>query len=150
VSPDHQASNIVSWEDLERLIEEYPDNSQWTEWKTLARKFVDESVKLGLNRYFRAGQSMHHFVFSTLEYHGLRDEPRVTVAFRPENDIRIAYGTSNLQFSTPMVEYTLPFDLAFPTFRRFLNQLWKATMPEAIPGDICGPQASLSAPILTK
>lgn len=110
---------------------------------------MGEGVKLGLNAYFRAGQSLHHLVFSTLDHHGLRDEPRVTVVFHPENDVRIAYGTSNLFFNPPTLEYTLPFELAFPTFRRFLNQLWTATMPESIPAEIRSPLAPLHAPILT-
>jgi hypothetical protein len=41
-------------------------------------------------------------------------------------------------------------ELVLPTFRRFLNQLWKATMPEAIPDDICGPGVIFSGPIFVQ
>ena len=76
---------------------------------------------------------MHHFMFSTVDHHGLQREPRVTVVLDPPNDVRVAYGYNHLEFNEPTLEYTLPFEQAFPTFRRFLDQLWKETMPEAIP-----------------
>jgi hypothetical protein len=145
MSPDRQLRNIASWKDIEVFIEQFPQDAHWTPWKALARRFVCEGVKLGLNRYFRAGQSMHHLVFSTLDHHGLRGEPRVTVEFHPENDLRIAYGTTNLFFSSPQVEHLLPFEPGFATFRRFLNQLWAATSTEAIPDDL----RKFSAPVLT-
>lgn len=102
-----------------------------------------------MHRYFRAGQSMHHIVFSTLDHHGLRLEPRVTVEFHPLQELRIAYGTANLGFCTPELEYSLPFDEGFATFRRFLHQLWTATVPEPIPEEIRSPNAPLPAPVLT-
>ncbi len=88
---------------------------------------------------------MHHIVFSTLDHHGLRDEPRVTIELHPP-ELRIGYGTTNLLFRTPELEYSLPFDEAFATFRRFLNQLWMATVSEPIPEELRG---SFTAPVLT-
>ena len=136
MSPDHQAKNIQSWKVIREFIEEFPDNAQCKPWKTLANRFIDEGMKLGLNHYFRAGQAMLHIIFSTLDHHGLRDEPRVTVEFHPEDEVRVAYGNNNLEFNPPTLEYALPFELAFASFRRLLRQLWKATMSEEIPGEI--------------
>lgn len=48
------------------------------------------------------------------------------------------------------MEYTLPFDLAFPTFVRFLNQLRTASMPAAIPEDVRRPLTLLHVPVLPK
>lgn len=150
MNPEHQASNIASWEAVAADIEQYPDNEHWKSWKTLVRRFLRTGMSAGLNRYFRAGQSMHHILFSTLDHHGLRDEPRVTIELHPPSQVRIAYGTTNLWFSTPELEYTLPFDDGFATFRRFLHQLWMATVPEPIPEDIRSPNAPLPAPVLTQ
>lgn len=148
VSPEHHKKNLESWTDLQSLVDTFPSDVHWTAWKVLAKKFLDECISLGLNGYFRAGQSMHHLVFSTLDQHGLRDEPRVTVDLHPETQLRIAFGRGNIHFASPELEYLLPYDTGFPTFRRFMNQLWTATMPEAIPGDLRGPIAPLSVPIL--
>lgn len=149
MTPEHQSSNIASWEAIASFIEEFPDDSYWTQWKPVARRFIGAGIASGLNRYFRAGQSMHHILFSTLDHHGLRDEPRVTIEVHPPLELRIAYGDTNLWFRTPEVEYSLPFDDAFATFRRFLHQLWTATVPEPIPEDIRSPNAPLPAPVLT-
>jgi len=150
MTPEHQSNNIASWEAVAADIEQYPDNEHWTPWKHLVRRFLRAGAAAGLSRYFRAGQSMHHILFSTLDRHGLQDEPRVTIEFHPPTDLRIAYGTTNLSFSKPELEYSLPFDDAFATFRRFLHQLWTATVPEPIPEDIRSPNAPLPAPILTQ
>jgi hypothetical protein len=144
MSPEAQLANSSSWAAVEADIEQYPD-SQWKAWKAIAHEFIFDCVRLGLNRYFRAGQSMHHFVFSTLDHHCLRDEPRVTVELHPgRRALRIAYGRRNLYFSTPELEYTLPFDAGIATFRRFLKQLWTVTVAEAFPEEL----NHFSAPIL--
>lgn len=149
MTPEHQSSNIASWEAIAAFIEEFPDDAHWTPWKALARRLICAGIAAGLNRYFRAGQSMHHIVFSTLDHHGLRDEPHVTIELHPPSELRIAYGTTNLWFRTPELEYSLSFDDAFATFRRFLHQLWTATVPEPIPEEIRSPNTPLLAPVLT-
>jgi hypothetical protein len=102
---------------------------------------------LGLNRYFRAGQSHHALTFSTQpDASYRRNEPKVFVHLRPENELVIGYSTMS---PSRQLEYLLPFDQGFPTFRRFLHQLWTNTMPEGIPADLRGPIAPLVAPILT-
>jgi hypothetical protein len=130
---EKELANSASWRAVEEDIGHYPDD-QWEAWKALAHEFLAECFRLGLDRHFRAGQSMHHFVFSTLDHHGLRNEPRVTVEFHPTSrELRIAYGCSNLYFSPAELEYTLPFDVGFSTFQRFLKQLWTVTATDALP-----------------
>jgi hypothetical protein len=68
--------------------------------------------------------------------------------FYPKSELRIAYGTTNLHFRTPELDYSLPYDEGFATFRRFLHQLWSATVPDPIPEDIRSPHTPLPAPIL--
>jgi hypothetical protein len=144
MSSEKELANSSSWKAVEADIAHYPDE-QWREWKVLAHEFLSECFRLGLDRYFRAGQSMHHFVFSALDRHGLRDEPRVTVEFHPtKHELRVAYGCSNLYFSPAELEYTLPFDAGLATFHRFLKQLWTATATDVFPQAL----NEFSAPIL--
>ena len=89
---------------------------------------------------------MNHLIFSTLDHHGLRGEPRVTVEFYPLSEIRIAYGTTNLYFFAPELEYTLEYEAAFATFRRFLEPSAAETVADALPEELCG----FSAPMLTR
>ena len=142
----HMAANIESWKAVEAFVDGMPESASWTLWKVLARRLLGESVRFGLNRYFRAGQSMDRLVFSTLDHHRLNImDARVTVEVRAENEVRVSY----FQFGIQELEYTLPFELAFPTFVRFLNQLWTATMPEAVPEDVRRPLRVLHVPVLT-
>jgi hypothetical protein len=146
MSPEQQANNIASWNDLAASIEEHPEDAFWTPWKMLARRFVGEGIEVGLNRNFRAGRGMNHFIFSTLDHHGLRLEPRVTVELHPKSKLRIAYGTNNLYLFSPELEYTLEYIPAFVTFRQFLNHLWTETVTDPHPEELRG----FSAPILTQ
>ena len=148
MSPEHESSNVASWRAVAADIELSPDTSDWQPWKALARRFLRSGSEMGLCRYFRAGRAMHHIIFSTLDHHGLRGEPRVTIELHPPSGLRIAYGTSNLEFQRPELEYSLGFEEGSATFRRFLHQLWAATVPEPIPEDIRGPASPLSAPVL--
>lgn len=148
---EHQRSNRESWDAVVREMEQHPDDAYWTPWKALARQFIRAGRSAGLDSYFRAGRSMHHFVFSTLDHHRLGiNDPRVTVELHPTSELRIAYGKTNIWFGSPEIEYLLSFDEGFATFRRFLNQLWTATVPEPIPEELRGPLASLSAPVLPR
>ena len=145
MSPEHELNNIASWKTVLGHVERFPENASWTPWKAVARRFVCEGINLGLDRYFRAGTSVNHLLFSTLDRNGLKREPRVTVEIRGENKLRIAYGATNLFFSSAELEYLLPYELGFPTFRRFLNQLWIETVADPLPDELRG----FSAPILT-
>jgi hypothetical protein len=85
-------------------------------------------------------------LFSTLDHHGLSvREPWVMVELRAQDQVRVAY----FHFGVQKLEYTLPFELAYPTFVRFLKQLWTATMPEAIPEEVRRPLRLLHVPVLT-
>jgi len=135
MSPDHQQNNLASWRRIEVFVER-------ARVKAPAARFLRESVALGLDQYFRADQSMNALTFSTVpDGRYLPNEPRVIVNFLGEEGVRLVYRARN--FST--LEYTLTFDAAFPTFRRFLNQLWTDTMPEPIPEALRG----FFAPVLT-
>lgn len=59
MSPEKELANSSSWKVVEADIAHYPDE-QWREWKALAHEFLSQCFRLGLDRYFRAGQSMHH------------------------------------------------------------------------------------------
>ena len=143
------ADNPSSWQAILEGIREYPDNDQWCEWKIVAERFIHDGISAGLNGHFRAGNSMHHFLFSTRDDYRLGDDPRVTIAFSEGNQIRVAYGTKNLHFGSPELSYQLPYEDGFATFRRFLNQLWTATKPEPIPLSLRAPEAPFDAPTLT-
>jgi len=142
-----QLRNAASWHALIASIREHPDNDYWILWKQLAMRFVQKAVDSGLNNYFRAGRSMNHLVFSTLDRNGLRDEPRVTIVIRTKSEIQIAYGNSNRLFGSPELEYTLPLEEGFSTFRRFLHQLWTATISDPIPEEMRGPINPISCAV---
>lgn len=145
--------NPSSWQRLLEHIDSFPDNDTWRDWRIVATRFVKQGIAMQLDRYFRAGKSMHHFLFSTLDHHDLRGGPHVTVVIptgviQPEFTIQVAYGTNNLFFGKPELSHNLSFDEAFSTFRRFLFQLWTATQADPIPEDIRFPIAPLNAPVL--
>lgn len=80
---------------------------------------------------FRAGQSMHHIVFPTLDRHGLEAEPRVTLEFQPERDlVRVAYSVGNLYFCTPQSEISVSPDRAVPVIQGYMRRLWIETKPD--------------------
>jgi hypothetical protein len=146
MSPEQELRNVGSWKFVQEWIEDRPENARTTTWKALGKKLICTGVAIGLNRYFRAGMNEDQFTFSTLDHHRLWHQPRVTVDIRQEDVIRVAFAsTTRLEFNAADVQYTLPFEPGFATFRRFLNQLWKETVAEPIPDELCG----FSAPVLT-
>ncbi len=147
VLPEREAKNVESWKSLETWVEQTAQTrSDLAHWRCLAKEFLREGARLGLDRYFLAGQSHLHLVFSTLERQPHRlGERRVSLEFLSQTKIRICYGMgSSHGKGVQELEYTLPSELAFPTFRRFLNQLWTSTMPEPVPSELRG----FPAPIL--
>jgi hypothetical protein len=151
MSPEHRASNISSWESLADFVQSFPDES-WSEWKTLAERFIAVGRDHSLHEYFRGGQSMHEFLFSTALKHGLPlDAPKVRVGLHPPDRLTLAYepGTPAAG-ADARLEYTLSFDDAVPTFRRLLNHLWMMTTSEPIPQHLRAPFASFVAPVLPK
>jgi hypothetical protein len=145
--------NPSSWQRAFEHIASYPDADTWLDCKIVARRFVEQGMATRLDLHFRAGQSTHHLVFSTLGHRGQGRDPFVTIAIPPEvkqseMQIQVACGTNNLWFGEPELSYTLAWDDAFSTFRRFLLQLWTATRSEPIPEAIRSPLAPNHAPIL--
>ena len=149
MSPEHRASNIASWESLAGFVQSFPDES-WTGWKTLAERFIAAGRDLSLHEYFRGGQSMHDFLFSTVVMHGLPpDAPKVRVSIHPPDRLTLAYEPGiPAAGADARFEYTLSFDDAVPTFRRLLNRLWTMTTSEPIPHQLRAPTASFVAPVL--
>ena len=149
MSPEYRASNIASWESLEGFVKSFPDES-WAGWKTLADRFIAVGRDHSLHEYFRGGQSMHDFLFSTAVKHGLPlDAPKVRVSLHPPDRLTVAYEPGiPAAGSDARLEYTLNFDDAITTFRRFLNHLWTMTTSEPIPQQLRAPFASFVAPVL--
>jgi hypothetical protein len=82
VLPDSlKAANRASWNDMLDFVDSFPDD-KWKDWKAVVRPVLQASIQSGMCEYFRAGQSVHHLIFSTAENHGLEDiqptPPRVT------------------------------------------------------------------------
>jgi hypothetical protein len=138
---EHQLSNLESWTSLQSFVDSLPEDVYWKAWKSLAQQFLTQSLDAGLNRFFRVGRGMTDLIFSTLDHHGLNGENCVIVELWPPDSVRLTYSRHHKSLN---VEYVLDFDTAFPTFQRFLNQLWINTMPEAIPSDL----RPVTAPVL--
>jgi hypothetical protein len=123
--------NPESWRVIHEFIAEIPDDDYWSRWKTMASDVVSGLEARGLASLFRIGQGMHHIMFSTVEQHGLRTEPRVTLEFLPrEQIVRVAYGCTNLYFSEPLSEERVSPAAAVPTTLGYLRRLWSETKPD--------------------
>ena len=120
-------TNEDSWRALRDFIEGCSASGE--DWVAKATTLVDLLEARGLSSYFRAGQSMHHLIFSTLDNHQLEDEPRVTVAIE-KHECRIAYARTNLHFAEPAVESTVGFGQAESVVVDFLAKLWRDTRPQ--------------------
>jgi hypothetical protein len=94
---------------------------------------LQRAVDAEFDSLFRAGMSMSHIIFSTLDHHGLRDEPRVTLDVRPNWEVRISYSTQNIHFHSPSQFEEVDPSSAFPVLTRYLQHLWEETVPEPIP-----------------
>ena len=127
-------TNSQSWRELRRFIEESPDDG-WAKWKSIALDLVGELEACKLVDKIRAGQSMHHLIFSAVERHELNDEPRVTVVIDPKNEnVRVTYGYRNLHFSEPKCEQTVTAAESTNMTMKYLAVLWQETRPnEALP-----------------
>ncbi len=114
-------------------------------WTVSARRFLDAGVGAGLNRYFCAGQSHEILQFQThLDYQPNKPNVQVVVN-RDRDEFHLLYRSlRGPRYDGVELEYTLPFDLAFPTLRRFLNHLWEETMTETLPDEL----REFRAPIL--
>ena len=128
----YATDNEGSWRQLGEFVESFPDDHEyWSRWKPMAREVLASLEKHATTPLFRAGQSMHHIVFSTLDRHGLEAEPRVTLEFHPDRDlVRVAYSDGNLYFCTPQSEISVSPNRAVPVILGYMRRLWIETKPD--------------------
>jgi len=126
-------SNAESWAAVVRDNTEYPDTPYWNKWRSVISPLIDEAIKAGYDKLFRAGKSMHHILLSTIDHHGLREEPRVTLAVADNWKIHIHYSTANMYFGSAIQSQLVQPVEAFPVLTRYLQHLWTETVPEPIP-----------------
>ncbi len=82
---------------------------------------------------------MSHVILSTLDHHGLKDEPRVTLEVMKDGRIRISLTRNNVWFTEPTQFAVVEESSAIPTLRRYLWHLWEETVPEPIPARLRAP-----------
>jgi hypothetical protein len=137
----HPESKPESWDHLIALVQHWPHQQE------PALRLLRQARALGLDQYFRAGQSHFHLLFSTNVIYPSAD-PHVTLIFRStDNLIVVSYGEgwiSEGRQREAELYYLLPYEEAFATFLRFLKQVWINTMPEAVPPML----RDITAPVL--
>ena len=132
MSPEHQSRNAASWKASFHLYNKY--------WRHMGLSAIlADGMAVGLDRHFQLWLDQGELIFLTGEYLGL-GEPFVHVKSVSPRAILLRYRATNLD----LLEYELPLEQALPTLRRFLAQLWNATMPGALPEELRG----FAAPIL--
>ena len=136
ITPELMANNQASWTEMFAFIDEFPENDTWREWKKFVRALLTAGVEDGLDKYFRAGQSMHHIIFSTCERHGLEQydpqPPRVTLG-RDEGGYFLAFSTRNLWFFPPDRKNAITSENALSMLRSYLLALWGESRPSDPP-----------------
>lgn len=125
--------NRATWQEVLGFVAKCPEKEYWNRWKTIVSPILKRAMELEFDSLFRAGMSMSHVIFSTLDHHGLRDEPRVTLEVMKDWRIRISFTRNNVWFGEPTQCAVLDESSAFPTFARYLRHLWEETVPEPIP-----------------
>jgi hypothetical protein len=125
--------NRATWKVVKNWIDEYPDHEHWNRWREILLPLMERALLFEFDSLFRAGMSVNDVILSTVDHHGLRDEPRVTVAVTPDWRLRISYSTQNIWFHPPAQFEIAEPHLAFPIFTRYLQHLWEETVPEPIP-----------------
>jgi hypothetical protein len=132
--PSHPPlSNEESWVSVVQDNGEYPDTPYWNSWRSVISPLVDEAIKAGYDKLFRAGKSMHHILFSTIDHHGLRGEPHVTLSVTEDWKIHIHYSTANMWFGSAIQSQVVMPTEAFSVLTRYLQHLWTETVSEPIP-----------------
>lgn len=125
--------NRATWQQVLGFVAEFPENEYWDRWKAIVSPILKRAIESEFDSLFRAGTSMSHLIFSTMDHHGLRYEPRVTLDVRKDWKIRISFTRNNVWFSEPTQFAVLDESSVFPTFVRYLRHLWEETVPEPIP-----------------
>ena len=125
--------NRATWQQVLASVRRFPDYDHWNRWRSIVLPILERAVELEFDSLFRAGMSMSHVVFSTLDHHGLKLEPRVTLEVMRDWRVRISFTTNNVWGVEPTHFAILDESSAFPTLRRYLWHLWEETVPEPIP-----------------
>ena len=131
-------SNRDSWAYVVRDIAEYPNNPYWNQWRSAINPLIDKAIRSGYDGLFRAGKAMHHIIFSTIDHHGLRQEPRVTVEVNNDWSIQVHYSTTNVEFNPSIQSSKATTDEAFQVLTRYLLRLWTDTITEPVPEALIG------------
>ena len=99
-----QEGNRESWTRLVVFVDSMPD-PVWLEWKAFMRPLLRSAIDAGFNDRYRAGQSMHHLIFSTAERRGLESITppplRVTLGRNDDHRFFVALSRTNLWFNAP-------------------------------------------------
>jgi hypothetical protein len=139
VALELMAKNQASWAEVFADIDEYyPENDTWGEWKEFMHALLRAGVEEHLDKYFRAGQSMHYIIFSTCERHGLkRHDPHVVLG-RDHNGYFVVYSRDTWWSLEPGVtpdrKDVITSTNALAVWRSHQLALWRETRPsEPIP-----------------
>ena len=131
-----EMSNPETWADIVQFAQEFPDTEYWNLWRSTICPLLDQALNLDYDRLFRAGSSMHHIIFSTIDHNGLRGEPHVTICVTEDWKIGIYYSTASIHFHPALESIVVDPNDAFPVFTRYLRHLWEETVPEPIPEEL--------------
>jgi hypothetical protein len=132
-------TNEASWAYMVEFMSRFVRVEALVGWGRNALAILARGQALGLDQFFRAGQSMQHPIFSTAPRHGLDDEPRVTVAW-PEKDtesaatgavIEVSLGRANRWFSAPDRAAVVAAADGWTAVAQYLGLLWRATRGDA-------------------
>jgi hypothetical protein len=127
-----------SWVWVTKFVNDLPrHNTGWTPFTAFVVPILQTCVDVGLDKYFRVGQSMTHIIFSTAERHGLErydpPPPRITLLHeRPTDEWFIAWSRTNLIVKPEAAERRTKINAqnAIPVLKAYLIDLWRETHPE--------------------
>jgi len=133
-------TNEESWQRTREFVAYLGGHPAWPAWVRVAESILDALERDGLDRALRIGTSMHDIIFSTLDHHDLRDEPRTTLRIDLDGaHVRISHARVNVEFAEPDEEVRVPSAQAIPIIRQYLEKLWRETKPdEALPPGLAG------------
>jgi hypothetical protein len=123
-----------SWAWLAEWVEGLPSqNANWTPFSAFVLPLLRACMRAGIDRHFRAGQSMTHIIISTSEMHGLEkfvpSPPRVTLRYVKEKEQWfIAWSHWNLLTGPePEREDYVTFENVLHILKMYLADLWLET-----------------------